>query len=42
MREEFWADPAGGRPAYFVPKRNLRDIGELIDLLALVESLKTP
>ena len=42
MREEFWADPAGGRPAYFVPKRNLRDIGELHDLLASVESLKTP
>lgn len=41
MREEFWADPAGGRPAYFVPKRILRDIGELIDLLDSVESLET-
>ena len=41
MREEFWADPAGGRPAYFVPKRSLRDIGELIDLLDSVESLET-
>ena len=42
MREEFWADPAGGRPAYFVPKSSLRDIGELIDLLDSVESLETP
>lgn len=29
MQERFWADPARGRPAYFVPKRNLRDISEL-------------
>jgi hypothetical protein len=24
MKEEFWADPARGRPAYFFPKKNLR------------------
>lgn len=24
MKEEFWADPARGRPAYFVPKEKLR------------------
>ena len=24
MKEEFWADPARGRPAYFVPKEVLR------------------
>jgi hypothetical protein len=23
MKEEFWADPARGRPAYFVPKEAL-------------------
>lgn len=30
MKEEFWADPARGRPAYFVPKKYLRDISELL------------
>lgn len=30
MKEEFWADPARGRPAYFVPKNYLRDISELL------------
>jgi len=29
MREEFWADPARGRPAFFVPKRVLNDISTL-------------
>jgi hypothetical protein len=24
VKEEFWADPARGRPAYFFPKKNLR------------------
>lgn len=30
MDEKYWADPAGGRPAYFVPKEGLRDIAELM------------
>lgn len=29
MEEKFWADPARGRPAYFVPKQYLRPIEEL-------------
>ena len=32
MQEKFWADPARGRPAYFVPKSNLRDISELMEV----------
>jgi hypothetical protein len=38
MQERFWADPAGGRPAYFVSKCHLRDITELQDVLDSVES----
>jgi hypothetical protein len=38
MDKEFWADPAGGRPAYFVPKDKLRDISELMEELNTVES----
>ena len=38
MDEKYWADPAGGRPAYFVPKEGLRDIYELMELLQPVES----
>jgi hypothetical protein len=30
MKEEFWADPARGRPAYFVPQATLRPIEELL------------
>jgi hypothetical protein len=30
MKECFWADPAGGRPAYFVPKTALRPMNTLI------------
>jgi hypothetical protein len=30
MKEEFWADPARGRPAYFAPKEALRSIDELL------------
>jgi hypothetical protein len=30
MQEKFWADPAGGRPAYFVPKEYLRPIDTLV------------
>ena len=30
MKEEYWADPARGRPAYFVPKEALRSIDELL------------
>lgn len=30
MEEKFWADPARGRPAYFVPKAFLRPIGTLL------------
>lgn len=32
-QEKFWADPAGGRPAYFVPQAELRPIDELKKLL---------
>ena len=31
MKEEFWADPARGRPAYFVPKEALAPIDSLND-----------
>lgn len=30
MKEEYWADPAIGRPAYFVPKKALRSVDELL------------
>lgn len=42
MQEQFWADPARGRPAYFVPKCNLRDITELQGPLTSVESTADP
>jgi hypothetical protein len=29
MKTEYWSDPAGGRPAYFVPKNVLRSMDEL-------------
>jgi hypothetical protein len=29
MEEKYWADPARGRPAYFVPKEKLRSMDEL-------------
>jgi hypothetical protein len=29
MEEEYWADPARGRPAYFFPKEKLRSMDEL-------------
>jgi hypothetical protein len=29
MQEQYWADPARGRPAYFVPKVALHSIGSL-------------
>ena len=29
MQEQYWADPARGRPAYFVPKAALRSISSL-------------
>ena len=29
MQEKFWADPAKGRPAYFVPKENLHPMETL-------------
>lgn len=29
MQEKYWADPARGRPAYFVPKENLKPMQEL-------------
>jgi hypothetical protein len=29
MRQQFWADPARGRPAYFVPKRALNPLSTL-------------
>jgi len=30
MQEKFWADPAKGRPAYFVPKEYLHPIDTLV------------
>lgn len=33
MREEYWSDPAGGRPAYFVPKHALLPPSKLKDIL---------
>jgi hypothetical protein len=29
MKEEYWADPAGGRPAYFFPREALHSIDTL-------------
>jgi hypothetical protein len=29
MKEQYWADPARGRPAYFVPQHTLRSINTL-------------
>jgi len=29
MKEEFWADPARGRPAYFVPQQHLKPMEDL-------------
>jgi len=34
MKREYWADPARGRPAYFVPKTALRPIETLIPVKA--------
>jgi len=31
MKDEYWADPAGGRPAYFVEKKHLRPMETLRD-----------
>ena len=31
--DEYWKDPAGGRPAYFVPSKELHPFSELIELL---------
>jgi hypothetical protein len=31
MKEEYWADPARGRPAYFVPKKALHSMDTLLD-----------
>ena len=31
MKEEYWADPARGRPAYFVPKEALHSMDTLLD-----------
>jgi hypothetical protein len=42
MQERFWADPARGRPAYFVPKCHLRDIEELRSTALSVESTADP
>lgn len=33
MREEFWDDPAGGRPAFFVPKQYLSEISDFVESL---------
>jgi hypothetical protein len=30
MKDEFWADPARGRPAYFVDKASLRSMETLL------------
>jgi len=29
MKDEYWADPARGRPAYFVPKEQLSPLDTL-------------
>jgi hypothetical protein len=29
MKKEYWSDPAGGRPAYFVPKTALMPMSAL-------------
>jgi len=42
MQERFWSDPAGNRPAYFVPKCNLRHIHELMELVESVEGTVEP
>lgn len=42
MRPEFWSDPAGGRPAYFVPKSKLRDIADLQEIIKKGEGHLTP
>ena len=31
MQEQYWADPARGRPAYFVPKEALHSMDTLLD-----------
>ena len=35
MRENFWADPANGRPAFFIPKNLLNPIESLKNYLSL-------
>jgi hypothetical protein len=30
MKDEYWADPAGGRPAFFVPKEALHSLDTLL------------
>lgn len=35
-QERHWKDPAGGRPAYFVPQSELRPMGEIVERLARV------
>jgi hypothetical protein len=30
MQDKFWADPARGRPAYFVPQSTLREMNTLL------------
>ena len=32
-KNKFWADPAGGRPAYFIPKDELHPMPELLPLI---------
>lgn len=36
MLDQYWSDPAGGRPAYFVPKRVLRPIHELMEMVKAI------
>jgi hypothetical protein len=32
MQPKFWADPARGRPAYFVPKSHLKPVESLMEV----------
>lgn len=39
MQGRFWADPARGRPAYFVPKKHLNDLSSLVEVESSEEQL---
>lgn len=39
MQDRFWADPARGRPAFFVPKSMLKPIESLVNVESLEEKV---